>query len=267
MGGCKVHLSAKVLGLLKASKIMVLMFPSHLSHLLRPCDDDPFLKAKAHAYRSARALLPNVPAGTRFTLEHLMLFIAKARLHGLSPVHVINGFKNTGAWLMDAYQVEVARLLTGMGAGYATRRVDLHRLMVRLEPKARREMDQPVVSFRSIPYREGAVVATSDGEPAAIHKLDAAEEVALKAKKVRQVRAAHAREARATRYGRARRAPAAAKPGFRRRNDTWRSAAKRQRDRMGSINEYTPSTGAVVVGEPMPSVHVGHRVTGQHWGK
>jgi len=168
MGGCKVHLSAKVLGLLKASKIMVLMFPSHLSHLLRPCDDDPFLKAKAHAYRSARALLPTVPAGTRFTLEHLMLFIAKACLHGLSPVHVINGFKNTGAWLMDAYQVEVVRLLIGMGAGYATRRVDLHRLMVRLEPKARREMDQPVVSFGSIPYREGAVVATSDGEPAAI---------------------------------------------------------------------------------------------------
>jgi len=36
MDGCKVHLSAKGLGLLKAAKVVVLMFPSHLSHLLQP---------------------------------------------------------------------------------------------------------------------------------------------------------------------------------------------------------------------------------------
>lgn len=36
MDGCKVHLSAKGLALLKAAKVMVLMLPSHLSHLLQP---------------------------------------------------------------------------------------------------------------------------------------------------------------------------------------------------------------------------------------
>jgi len=254
MDGCKVHLSPKRLGLLKAANVVVLMFPSHLSHLLQPCDDGPFLKVKAHSYRSARALLPTVPAGTHSTLKHLILVIAEACLHGLSSVHVTNGFKNTGAWPVDASQVEVARLLTGMGAGYATRRVDLRRQMVRLGPEARREMDKPVVSFGSISNRGRAVVATSHGVLAAIHELDAATEMALKAKKVRQARAAHAREARAAQLamdeldaGERRQSP-----GFCRRKDAWRSAAERQRDRLGSTNEYTPVAGAVVVEEPRP---------------
>jgi len=213
-----------------------------------------FLKVKAHAYRAARALLPTAPSGTHFTLKHLMLVIAEACLHGLSSVHGINGFKNTGTWPVDASQVEVARLLTGMGAGYATRRVDLHRLMVRLGPEARREMDQPVVSFGSISNRGRVVVATSDGVLAVIHELDAAKELALKAKEVRQARAAHAREARATHLAMDERDADQRRqsPGFRRRKDAWRSAAKWQRDRLGSTNEYTPVAEAVVVGEPRP---------------
>ena len=254
MDGCKVHLSAKGLGLLKAAKVVVLMFPSHLSHLLQPCDDEPFSNVKAHAYRSARAVLPTVPAGTHFTLKHLMLVIAEACLHSLPSVHVINGLKNTVAWPVDAFQVEVARLLTWMGAGYVTRRVDLHRLIVRLGPEARQEMDQPVVSFGSTSNRGRAVVATSDGVLAAIHELDAAKEVAIKAKEVRQARAAHACEARATQLAMDERDEDQRRqsPGFRRRKDAWRSAAKRQRDRLGSANEYTPVAGAVVVEEPRP---------------
>jgi len=252
MDGWKLHLSVKGLGLLKAAKVMVLIFPSHLSHLLQPCDDVRFLKVKAHAYRSARALLPTVPSGTHFTLKHLMLVIAEACLHGLSSMHVINGFKNTGAWPVDAFQVEVARLFSGMGVGYTTRRVDLHRLMVRLGPEAMRQMDQPVVSFGSISNRGRAVVATSDGMLAAIHELDAAKEVALKAKEFRQARAARAREARATQLAMDERDANQRRQstGFRRRKDAWRSAAKRQRDRLRSTNEYTPVAGAVVVGEP-----------------
>jgi len=49
MDGCEVHLSGKGLGLLKAVIVVVLMFPPHRSHLLQPCDDDPFPKVKAHA--------------------------------------------------------------------------------------------------------------------------------------------------------------------------------------------------------------------------
>jgi len=252
--GCKVHLSAKRLGLLKAANMVVLMLPSLLSHLLQQCDDEPFLKVKAHPYRSARALLPTVPAGTHSTIKHLMLVIAEACLHGLSSVHVINGFKNTGAWPVDASQVEVARLLTGMAAGYATRRVDLYRLMVRLGPEARREMDKPVVSFGSISNRGRAVVATSHGVLAAIHELEAAKEVAFKAKEVRQAQAAHAREARATQLAMDERDADQRRqiPGFCRRKDAWRSAAERQRDRLRRTNEYTPVARAVLVGEPRP---------------
>lgn len=197
MHGCKVRLSAKRLGLLRAAKVVVLMFPSHLFHLLQPCDDDPFLKVKAHAYRSAHALLPTIPVGTHFNLKDLMLVLAEACLHGLSSVHIINGFKNTGAWPVDASKVDVARLLMGMGASYAGRRVDLPRLMVRLGPEARRKMEQPVVSLGSISNRGSAVVTTSDGVLAAMLELNAAKVVALKAKEDRQACAAHAREARA----------------------------------------------------------------------
>lgn len=192
-----MHLSAKGLGLLRAAKVVVLMLPSYLSHLLQACDDDPFLKVKAHAYRSARALLPTIPVGTRFNLKDLMLVLPEACLHGLSSVHVINGFKKTGAWPVDASKVDVASLLTGKGASYACSRVDLPRLMVRLGPEARRKIEQPVVFFGSILNRGSAVVTTSDGVLATMLELNAAKLVALKAKEDRQACAAHACEARA----------------------------------------------------------------------
>jgi len=69
MDGCKVHLSANGLAILKAAKVVVLMFPSHLSYLLQSCVDDPLLQVKAHAFRSARAMLPTLPAGSSFTVK------------------------------------------------------------------------------------------------------------------------------------------------------------------------------------------------------
>jgi len=229
------------------------MFPSHLSHLLQPCDDDPFLKVKAHAFRSARAMLPTLPAGSSFTVKQLMLVIAEACLYGLSFVHVTNGFKNTGAWPADVSKVDVARLLTGMGAGYVSRRVDPNRLMVRLGPESRREMDQPVVSSGSISNRGRAVVATSDGVLAAINELDAAKEVALKAKDARQARTLDARVTRAAQLVADERDADQRwnNPTFRRRKDALRRAAQRQRDRLGGTPEYTPVPGAVIVQEPV----------------
>ena len=76
MDGCKVHLSAKGLDILKAAKAAVLMFPSHLSHLLQPCDDDLFLKVKGDAFRSARAMLPTLHASSSFTVKKPMLVTA-----------------------------------------------------------------------------------------------------------------------------------------------------------------------------------------------
>jgi len=135
--------------------------------------------------------------------------------------------------------VEVARLLTGMGAGYVTRVVDLHRLMFRLGPEARREMDQAVVCIGSISNRARAVVATSDGVLASINELDAAKEVALKAKDARQARTSHARVARAAhRVGDERDADQRRNNcTIRRRKDALRSVTQRQRDRLGGTPE------------------------------
>jgi len=36
MDGCKVHLSARGLAILQAAEVVLLMFPSHLSHQLQP---------------------------------------------------------------------------------------------------------------------------------------------------------------------------------------------------------------------------------------
>lgn len=103
MEGCKVHASAKGLVILRAAKEVVFFFmiASHFYHLLHPCDGDPFFKVKAHALRSARAMLHTLLAGSSFTIEHLMLVIAETGHYGWSSVDVINGFENTGAWPVD----------------------------------------------------------------------------------------------------------------------------------------------------------------------
>lgn len=197
-------------------------------------------------------MLPALPAGSPFSLKHLMLVIAQACLHGLSSVNVVSGFNNTGAWPVDPRRIDVGRLLTGKGAAYASRKVDLRRLMVRLGPEARREMELPMVSFGSISNRGRAVVPTSDGVLAAIGELDAAKEEARSAKKARMARASAARVLRAARVvadepdANLRRNSSA----FRSRKEAWRSAAKRQRDRLESAGEYSPVGGSVVVHEP-----------------
>lgn len=150
----------------------------------------------------------------------------------MTSVNVVHGFKNTGASPVDAMNISVERLLTGKGAAYASRRVDLRRRMVRLGPEARREMDQTMISFGSISNRGRAVIATSHGVLAEICQLDAAKKKARTAKEDRQARASAARASRA--------APQMAdegeaelrrkSPGFPRRKEAWLGAAKRQRD-------------------------------------
>ncbi|OSX70297.1 hypothetical protein BU14_0809s0001 [Porphyra umbilicalis] len=140
-----------------------------------------------------------------------------------------------------------------MSAGYVFRRVYFNRLMVRLGPEARREMDQPVVSFGSISNRGQAVVANSDGVLAAINELDAAKEVALKAKDTHQARTLDARVARAAQLVADERDADQRRnnPAFRRRKYALRSAAQRQWDRLGGTPESTPVPGAVIVQEPV----------------
>jgi len=126
-----------------------------------------------------------------------MIAMVAACLHGLSAVHVTNGFKNTGAWTVDQKKVYVARLLTGTGATKAGRLVELRRHMVRLALEARREMNEPELFFGPIPNRRHAVVETGDGVLKAINGLESVKEAAWKAKEAKKARKANACLARA----------------------------------------------------------------------
>jgi len=75
MNGCKVYASVVVLKVLHAVKVVVLMFPSHLSHSIQALDKDPFLKTKAYARISLRAMLPTLPRNSKFNLANLMKLI------------------------------------------------------------------------------------------------------------------------------------------------------------------------------------------------
>jgi len=97
------------------------------------------------------------------------------------------------------------------------------------------------------------VVATSDGVLAAINELDAAKEVALKSKDACQARKLDARVARAAQLVADERDADQRRnsPAFRLRMDALRSAAQRQRDRLGGTPEYTLVPGAVILQEPV----------------
>jgi len=173
-----------------------------------------------------------------------MMVMVEACLHGLSAVHVTNGFKNSGTWPVRT-KVGVARLLTGTGATNAARLVYLRRLVVRLVPEARREMSELVQSVGPIPNRGRAVVATGDGVLKAIKDLEADKEAAWKAKEAKEARKVNACLARAAqvlaneRDAERRRES----PEFCRHKEARRSAAKRQKERLKSAGEYSPVRG------------------------
>jgi len=98
MDRCKVYGAVIGLKMLKAANVVVLMFPSHLSHTLRALDSYPFLKSKAYARAHLRALLSPIPPISRFILVHLMGLIKAGAFQGLSYVNIANSFKKTGSW-------------------------------------------------------------------------------------------------------------------------------------------------------------------------
>eukprot|EP00170_Pyropia_yezoensis_P003995 contig_16521_g4006 len=98
MDGCKVHASAVGLRLLNDAKVVVLMFLSHLSHMLQALDGQSFLKNKARSVTGTGAMLPILPRGAKFNLIHLKNLINQSACHGLSSVNIITGFRETGTW-------------------------------------------------------------------------------------------------------------------------------------------------------------------------
>ena len=173
MDGCKVHASVVGLKVLHAAKVVVLMFPSHLSHILQALDKDPFLKTKAYARSKLRATLPTLLRNSNFNSAKLMRVIKVGTFHGLSSVNIINGFKKTGTWPVSPAEINVGRLLLGKGVRNAARKVDLEQLATRLGPEARRDMRQPQIAFGSVSTRGLALEATAPAVLAAFEALDA----------------------------------------------------------------------------------------------
>eukprot|EP00170_Pyropia_yezoensis_P003994 contig_16519_g4005 len=174
MDGCKVDASAVDLGVLKDAKAVVLIFSSHLSHILEALDGQPFPKTKARSDTVTGEMLSTLLRGGRFNLIHLMKLINQRSFHGLSSVNIITGFRETGTWPINPGAIDVTRLLKGKCTKYSQRKVDIERLSVRLGPEARREMREPLLSFGSVPTRGRAVEATTEAVLGALGELDKA---------------------------------------------------------------------------------------------
>jgi len=250
----RAHASLVGLRVLKASKVVVLMFPSHLSHILQALDSEPFLKTKSNARSGMRTLLPTIPRGTKFNLVHLLRFIRRAAFTGLSSVNVVKGFENTGTWPIDPSVIKVDRLVNRKGPVNAARKVDLEHLALRLGPEARRDMREPVVSFGSISNRGRAIEATNDAMLKAMDELAAVAASKQAAKDKHQV----AKTARAAEsiFQAARDEVAAEQrrcsPAVVARKESSRRRAARARSAEGHVASYVCARGAVVELEPRP---------------
>lgn len=233
---------------LKEAKVVVLMLPSHLSHILQALDKDPFLTVKAQARTAPRSLLPTIPRHSKVNLVHLMNMLKEAAFHGLSSVHVTNGFRQTGTWPVDPTAIDLSRLVKGKGIVNANRSVNLAQLIVRLGPEARRDMRNPVLLFRSVSTQGRAIEATSESVLEALRALDAvaAKKVAAKDKaqgtRAARTAAAVAEETRAVVEAEVRRKS----PAFQARKASLRRRAARARAAAGPSQPYTCAAGAVV---------------------
>jgi len=190
MDGCKVRVSVVDLKVLHAVKVVVLIFPSHHSHVLQALDKDPYMKTKAYARSSLRAMLPTLPRNSKFNLSNFMKVIKQGAFHGLSSVKIVNGFEKTGTWPIFPPEINVGRLVLGKGARNGARRVDLELLGTRLGPEARRDMRQPQVAFGSVSTWGLALEATAPPVLAMFAGIDA--EAARKQESKATVQAAKA---------------------------------------------------------------------------
>lgn len=155
MDGCQVHASSAGLTVLKQSKVVVRMFPSHLSHILQALDKDPLLKVKARGRTAMLTIIPTLLPLAKFKLVHLMRVINESAFYGLSSVIVINGFRQTGTWPINPTAIDVFRLVKGKGPVNAKWKVNLEQLIVRLGPEARRKCAIPCCPLARSPRGAG----------------------------------------------------------------------------------------------------------------
>ena len=248
LDGCEINASVVCLKILHAAKVVVLMFPSHLSHILHALDKDPFLKTNAYARSEPRATLRTPPRNSKFNLANLMRVIKVGAFHGVSSVNISNGFKKTGTWPVSPAEINVGRLLLGKGVRKAARKMNLEQLSTRLVPEARRDMLQPQIAFGSVSTRVLALGATAAAVLVAFEALDA--EAARKKAAKEPVQAAKEAKAAAAAALAVRLASEAAvrrsSPEFQERKRSLRERAARERAAAGDVEPKTRVSGAVV---------------------
>lgn len=209
LDGCKVHYDLDGLLALRAANVYALMYPSHLSHILQPCDDRVFLALKANGRTHMRALLASIPAGAGFDVRYLLQAIAASWTATMTPQRIKSSFKNCGMWPIDVNRIDVNRLRTGKGTAAAHRAIHMPTLVARLKPEAVRQLEEVTWAYGSISNSGKAVLANSEAVTKAINeKLQAdaakAKEAARKAADKQQRTENRAREALITRDRRAR---------------------------------------------------------------
>jgi len=68
MNGVEFHANLDGLRQLRAARICVLYFPSHLTHLLQCLDKVPFLKVKVKGRERTRSIPPDLSKGASFNI-------------------------------------------------------------------------------------------------------------------------------------------------------------------------------------------------------
>jgi len=234
LDGCKVHFDLDGLRALRAANIYALMFPSHLSHILQPCDDRIFVALKGLGRTYMRGMLPTIPPGGGFDVRHLLLAIADCWTLTMTPERIKASFANCGMWPVNPSNINLDRLRCGKGEGAARREVNLVTFVTRLKPEAVRQMEEVVWSFGSISNRGKALLANSEAVMDAIEEKEAedakkATAAAKKAAMKQQKKDAAAREALIIRDRRVR------GPIKTAQKSRQLSSARRQRARLGLV--------------------------------
>lgn len=101
LDGCKVHFDLDGLLALRAANVYALMYPSHLSHILQPCDDRIFLAVKTSERTHMRSSLSSIPANAGLDVRNLLQAIAASWLATMAPQCMKTSFKNCGIWTTD----------------------------------------------------------------------------------------------------------------------------------------------------------------------
>eukprot|EP00170_Pyropia_yezoensis_P002067 contig_8792_g2071 len=209
LDGCKVHYDLDGLLVLRAANLYALMYPSHLSHILKPCDHRVLLALKANGRTHMRAQLASIPEGAVFDVRCLLLAIAASWTATMPPQRIKSCFKTCGMWPIDVNRIDVNRLRTGKGTAAAHMAIHMPTLVARLKPEAVRQLEEVTWAHGSISNSGKAVLANSEAVTKAINEklradADKAKAAARKAADKQQSSENRTREALITMEQRAR---------------------------------------------------------------